>query len=165
MASEGLYRAKWTDLIHDEWTRNLKKDRPDIDPHKIDRTRDLMNRAVLDCMVTGFEDLIPNLELPDPSDRHVLAAAIKCNADGIVTFNRKDFSTEIETQFGVEVQHPDDFLLAQLDLDEPKVITCLRECRSRLKNPPETAGEFLDRLGRQTLPKFVAQLRDWESIL
>jgi len=45
-----------------------------------------MRQAVPDCMVFGFEDLIEGIELPDPDDRHVLAAAIRAGAQAIVTF-------------------------------------------------------------------------------
>ena len=72
-----LFRPKWTDAIHEEWMRNVLQDNSDITRAKIERTRELMNSNVLDCLVTGFEDLIQSLVLPDPNDRHVLAAAIK----------------------------------------------------------------------------------------
>lgn len=91
LAVTNLYQAKWTDAIHDEWTRNVLKDRPDLRPEQLQRTRELMNAHVLDCLVTGYESLINGLSLPDQDDRHVLAAAIHAGADLIVTFNLKDF--------------------------------------------------------------------------
>lgn len=87
IAVTDLYRAKWTDAIHDEWTRNVLKDRPDLKPEQLQRTRDLMNALARDCLVTGYERLIDAVTLPDPDDRHVLAAAIRAGADIIVTFN------------------------------------------------------------------------------
>ena len=50
-----------------------------------------MNLHAEDCLVTGFEELIEGLELPDRKDRHVLAAAVRSGADVIVTQNLKDF--------------------------------------------------------------------------
>ncbi|SFL40707.1 PIN domain-containing protein [Streptomyces pini] len=91
IAQDGLVQAKWTDRILDETFRNLKAKRPDLDPVRLDRTREAMMRAVRDCMVKGYEPLIEALELPDPDDRHVLAAAIRAKAQLIVTFNLKDF--------------------------------------------------------------------------
>lgn len=85
------FRARWTDEIHDEWTRNLLKNRADLSEAQLQRTVDLMNQAVPDCLVGNYEGLIDSLELPDPHDRHVLAAAIKCQADVIVTNNLNDF--------------------------------------------------------------------------
>lgn len=71
-----LVQPKWTDRILDEVFDNLRANRPDLDPARLDRTRRLMNDAIRDVMVTGYEHLIGQLELPDPDDRHVLAAAI-----------------------------------------------------------------------------------------
>lgn len=87
VAVTDLYRAKWTDAIHDEWTRNVLENRPDLKPEQLQRTRELMNAHVRDCLVTGYETLIEAVTLPDPDDRHVLAAAIRAGADLIVTFN------------------------------------------------------------------------------
>jgi len=94
LAQAGLVQAKWTDQILDETFRNLKLHRPDLDAAKLDRTRELMNRAIRDVVVTGYEPLIEVLDLPDAGDRHVLAAAIKANAQIIVTENTKDFPDE-----------------------------------------------------------------------
>jgi len=91
LAMTGMFRAKWTDAIHDEWTRNLLENRPDLKPEQLNRTRKLMNTHVQDSLVTGYESLIPGLKLPDQDDRHVLAAAIRSGADVIVTFNLSDF--------------------------------------------------------------------------
>jgi hypothetical protein len=78
--------------------------------------RDLLNAHVRDCLVTGYETLIDAVTLPDPDDRHVLAAAIRAGADLIVTFNLKDFPEKDLKPYGIEAQHPDDFLTFQLDL-------------------------------------------------
>jgi hypothetical protein len=75
----------------------------------LERTRDLMDTCIRDCLVTGHERLIPSLELPDPDDRHVLAAAIVGRCDAIVTQNLKDFPAEALAPFQIETQHPDGF--------------------------------------------------------
>ena len=77
IAQSGLVQAKWTDQILDEMLSNLGKKRPDIPPEKLGTLRELMNKAVRDCLVTGYEPLIESLKLPDPDDRHVLAAAVR----------------------------------------------------------------------------------------
>lgn len=87
LSAAGLFRAKWTDRIQEEWITNLLLKQNDLKREQLDRTKELMTKAVPDCLVCGFETLEPSLELPDPDDRHVLAAAIHCKADVIVTFN------------------------------------------------------------------------------
>src|SRR5437016_6183223 len=76
LAQAGLVQAKWTEQIHDEWFRNVVADNPRVSPERLERTRRLMNEAIRDCLVEGYEALIPGLTLPDPDDRHVLAAAL-----------------------------------------------------------------------------------------
>jgi predicted nucleic acid-binding protein len=117
LSTTGLFAAKWTDHIHDEWVRNVLKSRPDLEG-KLPRTRDLMNRAVPDALVTGYETLIEKLELPDADDRHVLAAAIRSGAQAIITFNLKDFPDDALAQYGIEAIHPDLFIEHQLDLHQ-----------------------------------------------
>jgi hypothetical protein len=75
-----------------------------------------MDRAVPDCLVTGYEPLIEGLTLPDPNDRHILAAAIRCGAQIIVTLNLKDFPADVLDPYGVEAMHPDEFLEYQFGL-------------------------------------------------
>jgi predicted nucleic acid-binding protein len=89
MAVSETFRARWTETIHDEWTRNLLANRPNLKAEAIENTVQAMNRAIEDCLIVGYEDLIPSLDLPDKDDRHILAAAIKGGADVIVTFNLK----------------------------------------------------------------------------
>lgn len=91
VARTGVVRAQWSNLILDECFRNILANRPDLSPGTLQRTRELMNKAVADSLVTGFEHLVDGLDLPDPDDRHVLAAAVRAGAQAIVTANLKDF--------------------------------------------------------------------------
>src|SRR5947209_8316691 len=91
LALIGLFRAKWSADIHEEWMSNLLNNRPDLTRLQLERTRTLMDKHAVDALVTGYEDLIPGLQLPDPDDRHVMAAAIRGRADVIVTMNLRDF--------------------------------------------------------------------------
>lgn len=77
LALTGLFRARWSNAVHEEWISNLLKNRPDLTRQKLERTRQLMDKATLDALVEDYEDLIPGLSLPDENDRHVLAAAIR----------------------------------------------------------------------------------------
>jgi hypothetical protein len=164
-AAMGLFRAKWTDKIHDEWISSLLKSRPDLDPKKLERTRTLMNEAVPDCLVSGYERLAAELDLLDEGDKHVLAAAIHCNADAIITFNLKDFPTDKLAVYHIEPQHPDDFVFHQFGINEAAVLNAVRRCRLRLKAPPMPAEEYLLALERCGLPQSVAHLRDYAEII
>lgn len=165
LAKTGLFRAKWSSEIHREWMDNLLRNRPDLDLEKLERTRALMDANVDDCLVTGYQDLIQGLDLPDPNDRHVLAAAIRCKADMIVTLNLKDFPAACLAQYNIEVQDPDSFLMIQLGKSLPLVCSAVRDHRRSYKNPPKSVEEYLDTLEAQGLPQTVAILRDLSSLI
>ena len=165
LAAAGLFRARWTDEIHDEWMRNVLKDRTDLKAEQLERTRGLMNGAVSDCLVTNYEPLIAGLTLPDQNDRHVLAAAIRSGSDGIVTFNLRDFPKQYLASFGIEALHPDEFIYHQFGLNNANVLIAAQRCRERLKNPPKSAEEYLDILERQGLPQSVGELRKYSAVI
>jgi hypothetical protein len=160
LALTGIFRARWTQLIQDEWIKNVLADYPDIPPERLETSRYLMNENVRDGLVCGFEALVPALNLPDPNDRHVLAAAIQGHSDIIVTFNLKDFPLDILKPYGVQAQHPDEFISSLIDYDEKSVCSAVKTHRLSLKKPPKTTDEFLEMLEQQGLPVSVGMLRD-----
>lgn len=161
LALTDLFRAKWTADIHREWIEAALVARPDLDRARLERTRDLMDCSVRDCVVEGYDSLVPSIELPDPNDRHVVAAAIVGRADIIVTFNLKDFPQRVIGRFGIDAQHPDEFLLHLLDLHSEKTCYAVERARARLKNPPFTMEQYLERLATITgLPRSSIVLRD-----
>lgn len=164
VAMTDIYRAKWTDAIHDEWIRNVLANRSDLNPEQLQRTRELMNAHVRDCLVTGYESLIPALSLPDPDDRHVLAAAIRAGADLIVTFNVKEFPPEFLAPYGIESQHPDKFLTYQLNL-APNIICAAKRHRASLNNPPKDVKEYLSTLESQGLAQTISGLRKFAELI
>ena len=111
-----------------------------------------------DALVTGFEPLIKGLQLPDPNDRHVLAAAIHARASAIITINLKDFPVSILEPLGIRVVHPDDFLLEVIESNLEAVLMALRKQRLQLKKPPVTASEFLGFFAKHNLPHSGAKL-------
>lgn len=161
LALSDLYRARWSNLIHDEWMRNLLSNRPDLTREQLARTRNLMNHSVRDCVISDFEYLIPSINLPDPNDRHVAAAAIHSGASLIVTFNLKDFPAEALKPYNLAAQHPDDFIVDLLDLHPAGVLEAAANHRRSLKSPPKTADEYLDTLLAQGLTQSVAVMRQW----
>ncbi|MER6510111.1 PIN domain-containing protein [Nonomuraea sp. NPDC001636] len=152
-------QARWTNGILDEMQRNLAANRPDIPAEKLDKLRRLMNSAVRDCLVEGYEPLIEGLKLPDADDRHVLAAAIKVGAKAIVTSNLKDFPAEYLAPWDIEAKSPDDFVLDQIDLDGRVVWACVQQIADSRISPPETVEDVLDALEAAGLVEAVAALR------
>jgi len=165
LALSGRFRARWTPEIHREWKRNLLKNRTDLTIEQLDRTSELMDRAIPDACVYDFEDLITGLSLPDTNDRHVLAAAIRCGAGVIVTFNLKDFPDTCLAPYGVEAQHPDEFVENLFHLDQAVVIAAAQRQRQQLKLPPMEVEPFLDLLRRQGLVESVRALSAYRAIL
>ncbi len=163
LATTDLFRAKWTEQIHDEWIRNVLKNLPKNSPEKLQALKQLINRAVPDCLVTDFEYLIPSLNLPDPDDRHVLAAAIVAKTDIIVTTNLKDFPVLVLESHGIEAQHPDDFIADLIDLYPFRVITAIQTIQNRLKNPPVNFDEYMEILLKQGLLTAVSMLRQIQA--
>lgn len=165
LAMTGLFRAKWTQEIHAEWMRNLLAKRPDLTADRLRRTIELANRAVPDALVSGYEPLIETLALPDPDDRHVLAAAIVGRADAIVTFNLRHFPPDILDRYNIEPQHPDDFIVRQMDISISAVVRTAREHRASLTRKPKTVNEFLATLTQQQLPQAAERLRDYSELI
>lgn len=164
VAMTGLYRAKWSAEIHAEWMRNVLKNRPDLTAAQLERTRHLMDRSVMDSLVTGHEQLVPGLSLPDEDDRHVLAAAIVSGASAIITYNGRDFPASSLEPFGIEALHPDEFLASQLDLNPPVFCRAVRELRESLRAPAMSVDDLLRCFLNQRLAETVSQLgtyRDW----
>jgi len=162
---EDLYRAKWTDQIHDEWIGSLIRKRPDVSKEKLEKTRQLINESIEDCLVLGYENLVHTLTLPDSDDRHVLAAAIRAQVQIIVTYNIKDFPENYLDSFGIEVQHPDTFFLNQSDLQQSAFLTTVKRIRLSLKRPAKSPEEYLDTLRKSELAKTVEFLEDYIDLI
>jgi hypothetical protein len=118
-----------------------------------------MDLHAAESLVTGYESLIPSLTLPDPDDRHVLAAAIIGHADVIVTRNLRDFPAEILDRYEIEAQHPDEFLRHAIDLAPTRVIEAVRAQQASLTRPPFSMAELLALFERIGLAETVAELQ------
>ena len=159
LAVSDFYRAKWSEAVHDEWTRALRRRRPDIPATRLDRTRRLMDAHVRDALVSGYEELIPAIQLPDPDDRHVVAAATRGDADVVVTANLKDFPASALAAHGLKVEHPDGFLVRLYQESPSRFVEALERVRTRLRNPPVSPEQHVDalrRAGLDVLTKLVA---------
>lgn len=165
LAVSDLFRAKWTADIHREWIEALLEREPHRDRAALERTQDLMDNHTRDCLVTGYEPLIASLELPDPDDRHVLAAAIVGRCDVIVTQNLKDFPSEVLAPYGIEPQHPDTFLSNHLNLFPGPFCAAVRKVRARLKHPPYSTDQYLGTLTRLGLVVTVSELKQYAPLI
>ncbi|MFZ2900824.1 MAG: PIN domain-containing protein [Saprospiraceae bacterium] len=160
LGANGLFIPKWSEAIQSEWTKNLLKNRPELSPGKLQRTVDLMNMAFPDANVEGFEALAQGLKLPDTGDHHVLAAAIRCKANVIVTSNLQDFPLDYLAGFDMEVLHPDRFVCNLIYHAPETCIKALNDQAGRLKNPPQTAVDVLGHLEKNGLEEAVKRYRE-----
>ncbi|MGO9964378.1 MAG: PIN domain-containing protein [Acidimicrobiales bacterium] len=151
-------RAQWSEEILDEMVRSILERRPDLDPVLLARTKELMIESVPDCLVTGYEPLVGSLVLPAPKDRHILAAAIKAQAQTIVTSNLKDFPAEALAPHHIEALHPDEFVIGLIDLNEAVVVATFSELVADLKKPPSTVAEALDGFRRRGMSRTADSL-------
>jgi predicted nucleic acid-binding protein len=164
LARTDLFRARWSAHINEEWTRARLRTHPEH-AAQIQYTLEQVNKSVEDCLVTGYEPLIESIELPDPDDRHVVAAAIVGRADVIVTLDLSHFPATALEPYNIEVQHPDKFIAYQFGVDEAKALAAFKAMRARLKRPAMTSDEFLDHLERKGLPTTVATLRPFADLI
>lgn len=166
LATAGLFAAKWTTRIEAEWIRSLEENRPDLQG-RLDYRREQMREAVPDWEVDeqAWTICARGLELPDPDDVHVLAAALAGHADCIVTANLKDFPAEVVAQLGIEVIHPDQFIVAQWDLDQLVAVAAFKRMRARWKKPQASAEDFATAMERGGLPATAQRLREAAELI
>jgi PIN domain len=159
LALRDVFSARWSDRVQDEWMAALLRNRPELPPAQLHRTRRLMNQHIDDALVSGFEPIIEKLSLPDADDRHVLAAAIHCGAGLIVTVNLRDFPPSVLATHGIEARHPDRFVKNLLNDRPDDVVAALRTQQATLKNPPLSMDELLALFERCQLVETVGELR------
>jgi len=137
-----LYTPKWSTTIFEEWKNVML--RKGLSNEEVEKRTQRANDAFPDAMVSNYESLMTNLTLPDEDDRHVLAAAIKSNADVIVTNNLKDFPEHYLSSFGIKAKSADDFLTDIIDLNPEIAIKAFKEMVLNRKNPNMDEFEVLE---------------------
>ena len=160
-----LFQAKWTREIHAEWIYSLSKKRPDLKKENLEYIANLMDQHTRDCIVEDYQHIIPNLELPDPNDRHVLAAAIRSNSDTIVTLNLQDFPTKLIRKHDIVAKHPDDFILDLISINANAVYNAAKTHRLRLRNPPKNVDEYLATMKKQSLTNTINLFEQNKSLI
>lgn len=155
LAEGGAFRPLWSEGVMEELERNLVANGHDFEGVK--KRLGAMRENFPDAMVEGYEELIGGLTC-DPKDRHILAAAVRANAEVLVTFNWKDFPEESVAAFEIEVVDPDEFLLDQLDLFPGMVISTLEKLTEIYINPVLTMEELLQILAAGGLRQFAQEV-------
>lgn len=164
-AVDGLVDAHWTEAIHDEWIRNLLANTPGLPPEHLQATKQLMNVAVPEATITGYDRHIHTVSLPDPDDRHVAAAAIEAGASMIVTWNLRDFPVAELRKHGLARQSPDAFLVGLYEQAPDMLLASLANARSNLSRTRVSAADFVGILRDQRLVKLAAQIENHVSDL
>ena len=153
------FRATWTQLIVDEYFEDLARRRPDLDREAL-RQRSRWICAGVD-LVSGHEALIAGIELPKAERRHVLAAAIRCGAQAIVTCTPEDFPDEVlQIYQGLEALHPDVFVVNQFDHDSSTVWGVCQE-QAAASPSGRTVSELINLLEAEGLVRCAASLRQF----
>jgi hypothetical protein len=150
-AVDRLIEARWTDDIHDEWMRNLAARASAVPLERLRNTRRLMNEALPRALVNGYENHIPLVNLPDPNDRHVVAAGIAAGASIILTWNLRDFPAKELKKFGLRRETPDVFLSGLYDKVPDLTISSLANARRNLTKSRVSAPDFINLLNRHKL--------------
>jgi len=162
-ATGGLLQSFWSEEIQNKWTRNLLRNRLDLERESLESTRRKMKANFPNGLVRGYESITATLSLPDPKDRHVLAVAIHAQTEYIVTVNLKDFPNTVLRSYGIEAVSPDEFVFRLIQREPPLVLLATKHHRLSLKRPPKTVAEYLFTLEKQGMPKTVAFLRTHEG--
>ncbi|MGO2357582.1 PIN domain-containing protein [Mesonia sp.] len=144
-----LFTPKWSNHIFDEWKDVMN--RKGVSKEEVSKRTNYANLAFPDAFVPNYESLINGLTLPDEKDRHVLAAAIKINANVIVTNNLKDFPSEYLASFGLVAKSADDFIADIIDLNHEKAIEAFRKLVLNRRNPDLDEFEVLNNLRKNGL--------------
>ncbi|MFP5501139.1 MAG: PIN domain-containing protein [Candidatus Sericytochromatia bacterium] len=163
-AEKGLYRPVWSQHIVNEATAALVRDKR-LSRAGAERLERLLREHFPEAWTSISPALIEAMvALPDPDDRHVLAAAVRENAEVIVTFNLDDFPAAATSQYGVEAQSPDDFLVNLFSLSPHDLVLIIDEMVEDYDKPSYTRSELLEVLAKAlpTFSKLLQRLTDAE---
>ena len=161
LGEAGMFYPRWSNDIYAEW-RSIPSKNKSFTPEKLAyldkrtiRSYWLMNRYIPKGLVSGYRKHIRQLQLRDPKDRHVLAAGLEADAQFIITSNLRDFRQGEPDVLLIPPIHPDAFILGIADGFPNEVVDVLHEHRERLKKPPLSPQEYLEKLHRNGLSETV----------
>lgn len=155
---DAVIEPRWTARIHAEWIGNLVA-AGRVPRQRLLLTLDLMNGALPGAEVRGWEAHMDGLAVPDPDDRHVLAAALASNAATILTMNLRDFPAASPAPHGIDAAHPDNFLCGLHDADPEAMRSSTEAAHANLSRSVASWAAYLDVLEHQGLPRYARRLR------
>ncbi|MEM7211722.1 MAG: PIN domain-containing protein [Pseudomonadota bacterium] len=155
LSSRSVFKPLWSDRIFEEWRIAVGRKHGISVEAEVVETQTNLQQKFPDAMVSGSGDLETVLELPDPADVHVLAAAIRGSAGTLVTFNLRDFPNRLVTPHGIEVSHPDRFFWRLLDDKPADVSSSVNVALERASVARERRRTVLK---RAKLPRFAKAL-------
>lgn len=164
-ADERLFQPHWSADILTEWRRSVQRRFPDTTDAQLDAQQVMMEASFPDAEVTGYQTFISGIELPDADDRHVLAAAVVGRCAGIVTSNIKHFPPTVAGALGIEIIHPDDFIVNIIDLHPSRALAACKRHRAAMAKSNPSADEFLARFERAGLIQSHQRLRKHADLI
>jgi predicted nucleic acid-binding protein len=165
LASVLAYQPRWTERIHQEWQNSVLKRYKHLTLEKVEYTRQRMDESFHTALVAGYETTVHAFFLPDENDRHILAAAVACGAEYIVTQNLKDFPPSLLRPYGVIPIHPDDFAVLLFEQSPETIIFAVKSQRAELTRPAKNVAEHLATLYNCGLKQIVTRLRPYADQL
>lgn len=157
-AEAGLFRARWSEQIIDEWTRSLIRDKPHLKDSVLSQ-KAAMTKAFPEALVEGIDGLVGSLVMPDENDRHVLAAAILAGAQHIITENLKDFPNDILDPYSITAVSADQFLSSTFELYPSEAMAAFRQMRHEYNHPSLSQNQFVMDFMRVGLVQTAAHLK------
>lgn len=158
VAERELYRPLWSERILNEAADAILEIHPELESSDVSKRFGAMKNTFKEASVEGWEIFQELIALPDPDDCHVVAAAVRGQADAIVTANLRDFPEETLAPLDIAVVSPDVFLLDQLDLAPRVVLDVLLEQAAYTLNPALTPTDLIARLDRAGVPAFADEV-------
>lgn len=148
LAEAEFFRVRWSEKVLEETERAIIRL---MDERSIADSRARAAQSVASMRAAFPEALVEDFGLfeattyglPDRNDEHVLAAAIKTQAQALVTENLSDFPASVLAPLAIEARSADDFIADTIALEEGRAVAAINRMRLRLKRPELTPEDML----------------------
>ncbi|EBA11318.1 RSP_2648 family PIN domain-containing protein [Roseobacter sp. CCS2] len=152
-AKAGLFEARWSARILEEWARAAGKLGP---------AQEVWARGEIASLGASFPQALVSYDaaqkrqfwLPDPADIHVLTAAVVGSCDGILTMNAKDFPKNILGDAALLRWDPDGFALILLAEAPQQVTHIAADVLAEANRLSETPWTMRALMKKARMPRF-----------